>query len=95
MTSEEDIASHIKNYIQTHQTVQTLTKDMKQLKHLRSELEAGICEILKGKGVTRIDAPGYRIYVSEKPSAFYHHCNVSVDSWQAVAGCNKSILSKL
>ena len=67
-----DLSTNIKNYITSHQSIQELTRKLKELKSNRTALESEIAKYLNENNVTVVNVPKYRLYRYNERLILYH-----------------------
>ena len=72
MTITIDLPQHLRNYIVTHQTIQQMNKELKDLKTVRSLLEQEISEYLIANNIDVVNVANFRIYRYENRLMLYH-----------------------
>ena len=67
-----DLSTNVKNYITSHQSIQELTRKLKELKSSRTSLESEIAKYLNENNVTVVNVPKYRLYRYNERLILYH-----------------------
>ena len=63
--------SKIKDFIHSHELIQKMSKDLKDLKSAKRELEADIAKYLSENNIEIVDTNQYRIYKYEQRLIIY------------------------